>query len=87
MSSWLEGVLGSAASVTMVAVVAGFFRALSTLKANTDAIKNLNATFSEWRAENNRALDAQNARLLDLETWRTAVTASLFRLAGEHKPE
>lgn len=87
MSSWLEGVIGSAASVMTVAVVAGFFRALSTLRANTDAIKNLNSTFAEWRAENNRALDAQNARLLDLETWRTAVTASLFRLAGDHTKE
>ena len=86
MSTMLQGIIATVAPALAIAVVVGFFRALATLRANTDAINQLDKTLADMRVNTDRAQEAQNARISDLETWRTAVTASLFRFAGEHKP-
>lgn len=82
MSTWLEGVLGAVASGAVLGLLAGFWKGLNGLKENTLAIRALERTLSDMKAENNKAFDQQNLRIADLETWRTAVTASLFRVAG-----
>jgi predicted lipid-binding transport protein (Tim44 family) len=93
MNPWLEGVLGTVAAALMIglitAVMAAIRGGLASLRANTAAIEKwgsamvaLQEDLKEWRGET-KAADAQiSARVQDLETWRTAVTASLFRVVG-----
>lgn len=83
MSPWLEGILATVVSAALIALVTGLWRGLRSLADNTRAIQALDRTLSEMKQENNRTQEQQNARILDLETWRTAVTASLFRIAGQ----
>lgn len=83
MPTWLQGVLGAIASGVGLGALAGFWKGLNSLRENTLAIKGLDKTLSDMKAENNKTFEQQNARILDLETWRTAVTASLFRIAGK----
>ena len=97
MSAWLQAVIGTVISSLFVALLLGLLtavrRGLNALNANTAAIVEMRRGLQaiedaqkDQRSEQ-RAADAQlSKRIDDLETWRTVVTGSLFRVVGNLTP-
>lgn len=90
MNPWLGGVLGTVIAALIIGIFSLFLAAIRSgvtgLRANTAAITefrkalaSLQNDLKEMRADAHAADQQISARVADLETWRTAVTASVFR--------
>lgn len=93
MTTWEQGILGTIIAALIIALitamVAAIRRGVRGLAENTAAIREFRAGMAslqlelkDMRSETKQADQQISARVADLETWRTAVTASLFRFVG-----
>lgn len=96
MNPWIEGILGTVIAALIIALFSLFLAAIRSgvngLRANTAAITEfrqamaaLQDDLKEWRSEARAADEQISARVADLETWRTAVTASVFRAVAANQ--
>lgn len=97
MNPWLQGILASVVSALFVAlilaVLSAFRHGLTALRDNTAAIGEVRQALDDMKnaqadqRSEQRAADAQlSKRIDDLETWRTVVTGSIFRVVGNLTP-